>query len=139
VERLKSAQAQFRAGVEANSVEEMAYWNDRFHHIMGEMTGNPYLMPSLRRLLVDHARIGQTFWRARSEDMEKRIEAAADHHDRFIELIAAGDAEGAVALTKEHWALSHDHMEMFVRPDPLPDDSQPKKSPATKRRRTRQA
>lgn len=37
-----------------------------------------------------------------------------------IELIEAGDEEGAVALTLDHWALSRDHLEMFVRPDPLP-------------------
>ena len=27
-----------------------------------------------------------------------------------------------VDVTLEHWALSRDHMEMFVRPDPLPID-----------------
>jgi DNA-binding GntR family transcriptional regulator len=100
----------------------MVYWNDRFHHIIGEMSDNPYLIASLQRLLIDHARIGQTFWRPKSPDMRGRIEAAAAHHDRFIELIEQGDVEGVVALTKEHWALSQDHMEMFIRPEPLPDD-----------------
>jgi DNA-binding GntR family transcriptional regulator len=52
--------------------------------------------------------------------MRSRIKAAADQHDRFIDLIEAADEEGAVALTLEHWALSRDHLEMFVRPDPLP-------------------
>ena len=37
-------------------------------------------------------------------------------------IIEAGDEEEAVALTLEHWALSRDHMEMFIRPDPLPLD-----------------
>jgi DNA-binding GntR family transcriptional regulator len=54
--------------------------------------------------------------------MRGRIEAAAAHHDRFIELIEQGDVDGVVALTKEHWALSQDHMEMFIRPEPLRDD-----------------
>ena len=31
-------------------------------------------------------------------------------------------AEAAVALTLQHWALSQDRMERFVRPDPLPVD-----------------
>ena len=79
-------------------------------------------MPSLQRLLIDHARIGQTFWRARNAAIRRRIGEAADHHDRFIGIIEAGDEEEAVALTLEHWALSRDHMEMFVRPDPLPLD-----------------
>jgi DNA-binding GntR family transcriptional regulator len=106
--------------VEAGAVEDMVYWNDRFHFVIGEMADNQYLMPSLRRLLIDHARIGQTFWRARTPQMAGRIAAAAEQHDRLIELIEAGDEEGAVALTLEHWALSRDHMEMFSRPGPLP-------------------
>ena len=52
--------------------------------------------------------------------IRERIISAAGQHDRFIELIEAGDEEGAVALTLDHWALSRDHLEMFVRPDPLP-------------------
>ena len=122
IDRLKDAQTHFRAAVRAGDVEEMVFWNDRFHFVMGEMADNQYLMPSLQRLLIDHARIGQTFWRARTPDMAKRIRLAADQHDRFIALIEAGDEEGAVALTLEHWALSRDHLELFVRPDPLPID-----------------
>ena len=104
------------AGVEGGLV----FWNDRFHLAIGEIADNQYLMPSLRRLLIDHARIGQTFWRARNAEMRQRIETAADQHDRLIDAIEAGDEETAVALTLDHWALSRDHMEMFVRPDPLP-------------------
>lgn len=123
LDELRAAQVRFRAAVKAKSAEDMVFWNDRFHLVMGEMAENQYLMPSLRRLLVDHARIGQTFWRARNDAMRERIETAADQHDRFIELIEAGDAEGAVALTLDHWALSREHMELFVRPDPLPIES----------------
>lgn len=122
IDELRSVQKHFRAAVKKASVQDMIFWNDRFHFVMGQMADNQYLMPSLRRLLIDHARIGQTFWRARDEDMASRISAAADQHDRFIELIEAGDEEGVVALTRDHWQLSRDHMEMYVRPDPLPDD-----------------
>lgn len=120
IAELRSVQASFRRAVESLSVEDLVFWNDRFHFVIGEMADNQYLMPSLRRLLIDHARIGQTFWRPRDEGMHRRIAAAAQQHDRFIELIEAGDEEGVVALTLDHWALSRDHMEMFVRPDPLP-------------------
>lgn len=120
ISELRGVQARFRKAVAAGSVDDMVFWNDRFHFVMGLMADNQYLMPSLQRLLIDHARIGQTFWRARNADMRGRIEAAADQHDRFIEVIEAGDAEAAVALTMDHWSLSRDHMEMFVRPDPLP-------------------
>jgi len=119
---LRQIQAEFRAAMAAGRAEDMIYWNDRFHFQMGVMADNPYLLPSLQRLLVDHARIGQTFWRPRYEEMSRRIALAADQHDRFIELIEAGDAEATVALTLEHWALSRDHLEMYVRPTPLPID-----------------
>ncbi len=123
IAELRAVQARFRTAVDAGAAEDMVYWNDRFHYVMGEMADNQYLMPSLQRLLIDHARIGQTFWRARDAEMRARIAAAADQHDQFIDLIEAGDAEAAVALTLDHWALSRDHMEIFVRPDPLPIDT----------------
>ena len=120
IEELRRVQEQFRQAVRNGAIEGMVFWNDRFHFVMGEMADNHYLMPSLQRLLIDHARIGQTFWRARSKDMHGRIDTAADQHDQLIEAIEAGDEEAAVTVTLDHWALSRDHMEMFVRPDPLP-------------------
>ena len=44
---------------------------------------------------------------------------AADQHDQFIELIAAGDAQGAAALAVDHWELSRVQIEQFVTPDSL--------------------
>lgn len=123
IKSLKAVQKKFRTAVAADMVEDMVFWNDRFHFDMGLIADNQYLMPSLQRLLIDHARIGQTFWHARDQAMHARIEEAADHHDRFIEVIEAGDEEAAVTLTLEHWALSRDHMELYVRPDPLPLDA----------------
>ncbi|MEM8948008.1 MAG: GntR family transcriptional regulator [Pseudomonadota bacterium] len=122
IKALKEAQKKFRKAVDADAIEDMVFWNDRFHFEMGVMADNHYLMPSLQRLLIDHARIGQTFWRARNPSMKGRIDEASNHHDRFIELIEAGDEEAAVALTLDHWALSRDHMDLYVRPDPLPVD-----------------
>ncbi len=122
IEELKAAQKEFRQAVEEVSVDGMVLWNERFHFIRGQMADNQFLMPSLLRLLIDHARIGQTFWRARDPKMKQSIDTAADHHDGFIEAIVEGDEERAVALTLDHWALSRDHLEMFVRPDPLPMD-----------------
>ncbi|MEO0959675.1 MAG: GntR family transcriptional regulator, partial [Pseudomonadota bacterium] len=61
---LRDVQDEFRASVEGGDLDGMVYWNDRFHFLIGQIADNPYLMPSLRRLLIDHARIGQTFWRA---------------------------------------------------------------------------
>ena len=58
---LKDTQERFRAASEAGDALSMVLENNRFHEIMGEMSGNVYLQPSLNRLLIDHARIGHTF------------------------------------------------------------------------------
>jgi DNA-binding GntR family transcriptional regulator len=42
--------------------------NQRFHMIIGEMADNEFLMPSLRRLLIDHTRIAMTFYNPRKAD-----------------------------------------------------------------------
>jgi len=121
IEELRDAQARFKTALKERDVNELVYWNDRFHLIIGQMADNQFLMPSLKRLLIDHARIGQTFWQSHSNDQQ--IDVASDHHDKFIELIEARDQEAVVALTLEHWGLSRDHLEDYIRPDPLPFDA----------------
>ncbi len=116
---LKTAQHAFQAAVNSGEADQMAYHNNRFHLIIGEMADNQYLWPSLQRLLIDHARIGQTFYRPSNEMMEHRLKTACLHHDQFIDAIEAGDRIMAQQLAYDHWELSRDSIEMFVRPDPL--------------------
>lgn len=120
IEELRRTQAKFRKALKDEAVEGLIFWNVRFHFVIGEMADNRYLMPSLERLLIDQARIGQTFWRARDEDMRERINTAADQHDQLIEAIAAGDEESTVSLTLRHWDLSREHMDKYVHPSPSP-------------------
>lgn len=120
IEGMRTAQKEFRNAVIMEDSEGMVCWNDRFHSLMGEMSDNPYLRPSYERLLIDHARISQTFYRPKNASMARNLEQAADHHDAIIDCIEAGDAEGVVDLIRQHWALSRAHMEIFVHPDPLP-------------------
>lgn len=100
----------------------MVVENNRFHAIMGEMSGNQYLEPSLERLLIDHARIGHTFFRPRDEDMEQRLQLSAEHHDSFIEAIERRDESAVVDLVFEHWELSRENMEMFIAPNGMKAD-----------------
>ncbi|MEL6773406.1 MAG: GntR family transcriptional regulator [Pseudomonadota bacterium] len=120
---LRDVQAKFREAVATHDINGMVFWNDRFHLVIGEIADNPYLIPSLRRLLIDHARIGQTFWRAGPREDLGRIDAAVAHHDAFIAAFEAHDEEAAVQLTREHWDLSRSHIERYVHPDPLPEDT----------------
>ena len=91
--RLKDTQLLFRAAIRDGDTEQRALTNERFHSIMGEMADNEFLMPSLRRLLIDHTRIGMTFYSPRNADLAAQRATAVQQHDQFIELIDAGDAE----------------------------------------------
>lgn len=119
LEDLKQTQFRFRQATWAKDPLEMVVENNRFHEIMGEMAGNQYLEPSLGRLLIDHARIGHTFYRPRDPDMERRLDLSVEHHDQFIEAIGKHDEGAVVDLVFEHWELSRENMEIFIAPQGL--------------------
>lgn len=119
---LKGVQAQFRRATEAGDAGQAALLNHRFHELIGEMSHNPYLLTSLNRMLIDHTRLSQTFYRPVSEDEAERVAMAVRQHDAMIEAIEMQDPARAVELTIDHWKLSRDRLEQFVQPDPLPVD-----------------
>lgn len=114
--RLKDTQTLFRKAIREGETAERALMNQRFHAIIGEMADNEFLAPSLRRLLIDHTRIGMSFFNPRNQTMAGQRAVAADQHDTFIELIEKGDVEGAGALAIAHWELSRAEIESFVTP-----------------------
>ena len=120
---LKTVQQRFRAAAEAGEADEMVMANHQFHEAIGEMAGNQYLLPSLKRLLIDHARMSHRFYRPRQEPGKVRVQAACDQHDEMIEAFATNDPALAAKLTLEHWELSRVEIEKYVRPDPLPMDA----------------
>ena len=97
-------------------------FNHSFHQIVGEMAGNAYLTPSLSRLLIDHTRMSQLFYKPKNTQEQQLIWTACDQHDQIIEAIEKGEPATVVELTREHWALSRGRIEKYVRPDPLPND-----------------
>lgn len=119
IARLKDTQRSFRKAIAGGIAADRALWNQRFHSVIGEMADNEYLMPSLRRLLIDHTRIGMTFYNPRKEAMACVSATAADQHDVFIALIEAGDADAAADLAVAHWELSRAQIESFVTPDSI--------------------
>jgi DNA-binding GntR family transcriptional regulator len=68
------------------------------------MSGNPYLEPSLGRLLIDHARIGHTFFRPRNSEMERHLALAVEHHDTASSRPSTGMTSAVVDLVFEHWS-----------------------------------
>ena len=114
--RLKDAQLLFRAAIRDSDTEQRALTNERFHSIMGEMADNEFLTPSLRRLLIDHTRIGMTFYSPRHTELADQRVIAVEQHDQFISLIEAGDADRCADLAIAHWELSRAQIESFVTP-----------------------
>jgi DNA-binding GntR family transcriptional regulator len=119
LERLKDIQKSFRAAIEKNNVAQRALLNEQFHATIGEMADNEYLMPSLRRLLIDHTRISMTFYDPRQTGLAKVQAIAADQHDQLIALIASGNADAAAELAIAHWELSRTEFEKFVSPESI--------------------
>ena len=118
IAQLKDIQQGFRRAIAGGDAAERALLNERFHSQIGEMADNEYLLPSLRRLLIDHTRIGMTFYSPRRE-VSAQQKIAADQHDQFIALIEAGDADGAGDLAVAHWELSRAQIESFVTPESM--------------------
>ena len=116
IARLKETQAQFQGAIKGGDTVARALLNERFHALMGEMADNEYLTPSLRRLLIDHTRIGMNFYNPRNRAFAAGREIAVDQHERLIELIEAGDGNGASELAIAHWELSRTAFESFVVP-----------------------
>jgi DNA-binding GntR family transcriptional regulator len=115
--RLKDAQLLFRAAIRDGDTEQRTLTNERFHSIMGEMADNEFLLPSLRRLLIDHARIGMIFYNTRRPELADQRAIAVEQHDQFISLIEVCDAEGCAELAIAHWELSRAQIESFVTPE----------------------
>ena len=118
---LKEAQKKFMSARVASDNTTLALWNHQFHEMIGEMAANPYLLPSLRRLLIDHTRMSHIFYRAKTAKDNLRVLKAEAQHDDMIDAFEKHDAELAVELTLDHWALSRDEIEKYVWPDPLPE------------------
>lgn len=119
IEALKTAQQDFKAALRSGSSADRAMANNRFHEITGEMADNIYLAPSFHRLLIDHARIGMTFYRPRDVKMAENLSEASQQHDAIIAAIEAGDEAAAAQLAIDHWNLSRDQIELFVMPTGL--------------------
>ncbi|MFC0198829.1 GntR family transcriptional regulator [Paracoccus rhizosphaerae] len=116
IARLKDVQRSFRTAINQGDAAERAIANERFHSVIGDMADNEFLMPSLRRLLIDHTRIGMQFYQPDQPALAGSQNTAADQHDQLIELIESRSADAAADLAIAHWELSRSLIESFVTP-----------------------
>lgn len=118
LDALRDIQRRFRTADPAAA----AMLNHQFHALIGDMAANPYLMASLTRLLIDHTRLSQTFYRPASSDEAALVTRASEQHDAMITALESRESALMMDLTLQHWDLSRDRIERYVRPDPLPVD-----------------
>lgn len=120
IDALKAIQAQFRQAIEDRDVENRVLYNDAFHLEIGKMAHNDYLLPSLRRLLIDHTRLGKIFYRhPTTDDMQRDLETACAQHDQMIDAIERRDPQTAGQLVREHFELSRRRMAEYAAPQGL--------------------
>lgn len=122
VDQLKDIQVRFSKAALANDTGQSGLLNHSFHEVIGEMAQNPYLQASLKRMLVDHTRLSQTFFNPQSDADTTRVQRAIEQHDAMISAFEAREPSVAVDLTLQHWDLSRHQIEKYVQPDPLPLD-----------------
>jgi len=122
LDSLRDIQTQFTRATKSGKASEAALHNHAFHAQIGAMAHNPYLVVSLNRMLIDHTRLSQTFYRPASPAETMLVTKASDQHDAMISAFEAQEPALAIDLTLQHWDLSRDRIERFVRPDPLPLD-----------------
>lgn len=119
ISHLKTIQAEFRNAVKRGDVDSRVYYNDQFHLAIGKMAHNPYLLPSLNRLLIDHARLAKTFYQPNNRHMQDDLAAAVQQHDEIIAAIERHDADAAVEIVRAHLDMSRRNMAMYVTPEGL--------------------
>lgn len=120
---LRQVQTRFRHAALKQVVDELVFYNNEFHALIGRMADNRYLDASLRRLLIDHSRIAYTFYERKNADEGNRLQLAIEQHDQLIDAIDAGNTTAAVEVTLAHWELSRSQAERYIKPTPLTDDS----------------
>ncbi|MGA0234888.1 MAG: GntR family transcriptional regulator [Alphaproteobacteria bacterium] len=122
LDALKDTQRAFAQAARSGEANEAALCNHHFHALIGDMEQNAYLVASLNRLLIDHTRMSQTFYRPTSAAETTRVHQAIEQHEAMIAAFESREASLSLELALKHWDLSRDQLERFVRPDPLPVD-----------------
>ena len=118
IDELHRIQAGFKAAVGSGNIDERVFSNDRFHDAIGRIGRNPYWMPTLHRLQIDHARLGKTFYQPHDARMVEELAEAIRQHDELIDAIAQHDADRASDIVLAHIDLSRQNLTMYVAPSP---------------------
>ena len=92
-EDLKELEDLYRSMVVASSGDEQLAAREQFYSRLFSITGRPRLIAQISRLRQEIAR--SLRW--------PTLQHAPEHHERFLEAIRAGDADGAAAQLASHY------------------------------------
>lgn len=113
IARLQKANQTFAEAVRSGADAMRAIGaDDDFHAVIVEAAGNPVIARLLEQL---HPQIHRILFRKFSSLLGGRD--TIDHHDELIRLCAAGDADGAAALSAEHWSRLGELIEELFEDD----------------------
>lgn len=102
VANLRQIQNRYRNGVDGN-VDELLYLVDELYIELGSMANNDFLIPSLRRLLIDHARLEKTWHLSLTQHDSLRIRRiVCVLHDRIVDAIEEHD-QRRVSRLVQRW------------------------------------
>jgi DNA-binding GntR family transcriptional regulator len=103
--RLRQANRDFERAVAANDIDAALDADNRFHAVPVTVADNPVLSRMLEQL---HPQIHRILYRKFSSLLGGHN--TTEHHDRLIELCAAGDAVAAARFSADHWSELGGHI-----------------------------
>lgn len=98
LERMRRANRDFAKAVGQLAVAKALDADDAFHGVFVELADNPLLTRLINQI---HPQIHRILYRKFSTLLGGRD--TVDHHDRLVQLCAAGDVDTAVKLSADHW------------------------------------
>lgn len=96
---IRARQADFVAAVQAQDALAMIATNAAFHAAIAEAGRNPYFNGLFGRVLAEGRRLLRLYYRSYADSLPR---AFVDEHEAMIAAVAAGDADTADQLAREH-------------------------------------
>lgn len=99
---LREIHTRFERAVARQAVEECALLEHEFYSRIGRVASNTYLVPSLDRLLIDHARIQNIIYQAQSRSLAlSNMHDLAEFHRQIVAAIGLHDSQASVQAARQ--------------------------------------
>ena len=101
----------FEEAAARGDADAMIEANKNFHVAIAQCCGNSYVAATYERLLTEGLRVSRVAFsddHTGDDSLADHLKRVIDEHRRMIDLIAAGDADGAEALARDHARLGRE-------------------------------